>query len=819
MRTLIRALESGSLFALLAAMGTLANAQTVGAEAPQTPASSIDNSTPSPSDIIVTAQKRSSSLQKVPFSIAATSEAQIRNSGSANIADLARNIAGLSIADLGPGQSSVAIRGVSSGQVTRDESSRKETVGVYLDESAISSALFTPDLDFFDLNRVEVLRGPQGTLFGSGSEGGTIRYITNTPNLTKLEGSVEASGGTIDSGSAQYSGKAMINLPIVTDKIALRAVGYYDRIGGFIDAIRPDGAIDKNVNDGKKYGGRVAVTLAPSETVTITPRVIYQKLRTYGFPRADVFNSFLNPYTTTRAPGIFGRYQQYDTTREGLSDNFLLADNKIDWDLGRATITSVSSYIHRKIDVLRDAAQNIDVVTGSEIGIAGTSLLSAPLFDHTKYHSFSQELRVASNGSGPFRWLIGGFYSSQEKRYGQTIDDPGFTDLFNEATGAGLDAQASAPLSTDPDNIYVSSFNIRTKQYAAFGEASIDLTSRFTATGGLRYNNYKEARTAVQTGFLNCGSSLTDCATPADLQHATTKSKGVNPRGILSYKVAPTVTLDAQVSRGFRLGGINDPLITGLCGTDIAALGGRDIRKFGDEHVWNYEIGAKTQTADRRATFNVSAYYIDINDLQVSARLRCSSTIIVNVPKARTFGLEAEFSVRPTDHISFGANFSYNNSKVLKGVNIPDGTDGQDLIQRGDRLPVSPRYQFSLNIAYERSIAGDISGFATGVFQYQSDTYSYLGDQRNNSTLPFEVLFGRTAPLSVALPTTLPGYTLGNVRFGLRMKKTWEAAVFINNVWNERAELALDREGGGTGRVSYLINQPRTIGLDMRYNF
>lgn len=821
-RMLLRAVAGSSTLAILAGTAPVAHAQTVGAALAQAQAAPppVENpASPETGDIIVTAQKRSSSLQKVPFSISATTEAQIRNSGSASIADLARNVAGLTIADLGPGQSTVSIRGVSSGQVVRDESSRKETVGIYLDESAISSALFTPDLDFFDLNRVEVLRGPQGTLFGSGSEGGTLRYISNTPNLTKVEGSLEATGGLVDHGSAQYAGKALLNIPIIEGKAAIRAVGYYDHFGGFIDAITPSGAIEQNVNDGKRYGGRLAVTLAPTATLTITPRVTYQKLETNGFPRADVANFFRNPYTTVRTPGTFGPYQQYRQTPEGLTDSFLLVDNTINWDIGAVTATSISSYIHRRIEVLRDAAQGVDQITGVLIGIPGTTTLNAPLNDRTKYHSFSQELRLASNGNSPFRWVVGGYYVDQRKKYGQTITNPGFASLFNTVTGAGLDGRAGAPLTSDINVIYASDFDIHTRQYAAFGEASYDITDRLTATGGLRYYNFKEDRVAIQTGFLNCGNSLTDCATPANLSSANTKSNGFNPRGIISYKVAPTVTVDAQASRGFRLGGINDPLVTGICGDDIAALGGRDIRQFGDEHVWNYELGAKTQTADRRVTFNVAAYYIDIRDLQVSARLRCSSTIIVNVPKSRTIGFEAEFSARPTDSFSFGVNFSYNDSKVQQGVNIPDGTGGPDLIQKGDRLPTSPKYQISTNAAFETPVSVGYKAFINGVIQFQSDSYSFLADQRNGGTLQFPVRFGRTTPLNISFPTKLQPYALGNLRFGVRMEKSWEAAVFVNNIWNERAELALDRERGGEGRVSYLVNQPRTIGIDLRYNF
>ena len=236
-------------------------------------------------EIIVTATKRDSRLQDVPFSINAQTQLDIQRSGATTLEDISRNVAGLTIQNLGPGQSQVSIRGVSAGQIVRDQPGVKEQVGIYLDESVISLSLFTPDLDLFDLNRIETLRGPQGTLFGSGSVGGTIRYITNQPNLTKVEGLVEGDLNYIDGGEVGGSVKGAINIPLIADKLALRAVGYYTRYGGFIDAIRSGGRIDEDVNSGERYGGRLALRFEPTENISITPRIIYQRIDTDGFNR------------------------------------------------------------------------------------------------------------------------------------------------------------------------------------------------------------------------------------------------------------------------------------------------------------------------------------------------------------------------------------------------------------------------------------------------------------------------------------------------------------------------------------------------------
>ena len=253
-------------------------------------------------DIVVTATKRDQTIQDVPFSINAQTAEDIQKSGSTNLEDVARNVAGLNVQNLGPGQSQVSVRGVSAGQVVRDQPGVKEQVGVYLDESVISLSLFTPDLDLFDLNRVETLRGPQGTLFGSGSVGGTIRYITNQPRLGVTEGAVEANVNLVDGDDIGGHLKGAVNMPL-GDNAAIRAVGYFTRYGGFIDALGPAGGED--VNDGERYGGRVALTFEPSEGFRITPRVVYQKVESDGFNRQEIYNLFANRFTTTRPQVIF----------------------------------------------------------------------------------------------------------------------------------------------------------------------------------------------------------------------------------------------------------------------------------------------------------------------------------------------------------------------------------------------------------------------------------------------------------------------------------------------------------------------------------
>ena len=316
--------------------------------------------------IIVTATKRATTVQDVPFSINAQTQEDIQRANASTIEDISRNVAGLAVQNLGPGQSQVSVRGVSAGQIIRDQPGVKEQVGVYLDESVISLSLFTPDLDLFDLNRVETLRGPQGTLFGSGSVGGTIRYITNQPRLGRMEGLIEGNLNHITDGEMGGHLKGAINVPL-GETAAVRAVGYYQKYAGFIDALGPAGGDD--VNDGERYGGRLALLWQPTEDLKITPRVVYQKVNSDGFNREEEFNLYHNDFIA--GPDAFDDREQYLLLREKFRDETLLADLTASYDFGGVELTSVTSFIDREILVSRDASAltgSVSVDLGLPIG-------------------------------------------------------------------------------------------------------------------------------------------------------------------------------------------------------------------------------------------------------------------------------------------------------------------------------------------------------------------------------------------------------------------------------------------------------------------
>ncbi len=752
--------------------------------------------------IIVTATKRDANLQDIPFSINAQTAEDIQKSGASTLEDLSRNVAGLSVQNLGPGQSQVSIRGVSAGQVVRDQPGVKEQVGVYLDESVVSLSLFTPDLDLFDLNRVETLRGPQGTLFGSGSVGGTIRYITNQPKTGVTEGMIEANLNSVDGDEAGGHLKGAINVPL-GENAAARAVGYYTRYGGFIDALRPGGLSD-DVNGGERYGGRLAVTLDLGD-VTITPRIVYQKVVADGFNRQEIFNLYANPFTTTRPAVTFDERQQYLKLREKFEDETLLADMVVNIGLGGVQLTSVTSYLDRNILVSRDAS----ALTGSvsvDLGYPTAAvLLPSNLRDTTDLQTFSQELRLASDNDGPLQWVVGAFYSKIDRVYAQRLPTPGYDAFTDAVLGAGTSAAvangfpANSPYNADlPYDI---------KQFAIFGEASYDLTDSFTVTAGGRYYDFKETRSFVSGGLFANGDNRTD----------TTKSDGFSPRLLLSYDVSDDVTVNAQASKGFRLGGVNDPLNIPLCSPADAALFG-GFQNYDDEELWNYELGVKSQGDG--FTFNAAAFYNDIKNLQVTLDAgSCSSRIVFNVDKAHSMGVEFELGVTPTEGLEF--NLSGSLIEAEFDTTLPGVLAGATGIREGNRLPSVPKFQLSASGSYEWPVSDSATAYIAASFQHVGNRFTQPADQENNPrtfthNLPF---LGAPGASATTVNLQLPDYQLVNLSTGVDFDNGTSVILYVNNLLDENALLSFDRERGGRARLGYSVGQPRTFGVTVRKAF
>lgn len=757
-------------------------------------------------EVVVTATKREASAQDLPFSINAQSEADIRRTGATNLEELSRNVAGLAIQNLGPGQSQVSIRGVSAGQVVRDQPGVKEQVGVYLDETVISLSLFTPDLDLYDLNRVETLRGPQGTLFGSGSVGGTIRFITNQPDFEEFSGSVEANLNTIEDGDVGGHLKGMVNIPL-NDRAALRIVGYGTEYGGWIDALREDGRFKEDVNSGGRYGGRIALALQPTDYLTITPRVVFQSIETDGFNREEVYNLFANPFTTTRPPVRLGEREQYLRLEEAFEDDTMIADLVVNWSLDSVDVTYAGSYVDREILASRDAS----ALTGSvsvDLGFpADAVLLPSNLRDTTDLQQTTHELRLASNADGPFNWVVGGFFSDVEREYVQRLPTPGYDAFTDAVLGAGTAEAVSNGYG--PDSPYNSDLPYDIEQTALFGELSYDVTERLNVTLGGRYYDFEEERRFTTGGLFSNGDDQVD----------STSSDGFNPRLLVSYDVSNDMTINAQASQGFRLGGVNDPLNVPLCDDgDLQTFGA--FQAYDDETLWNYELGFKSEFDKVR--FNAAVFYTDIEDLQVTLDAgSCSSRISFNVPEAHTLGVEWELTAYPMELLmltfsgslleaEFDSTVTDSNGNVLGGV------------EDGNRLASVPEFQMAASATYTfpMNAFGSNEMYVSALFQHVGERYTQPSDQVAGagnfvSGLPFG---GATGAEVTAVDLELDAYEQLNLRAGI-VWDTFETVFYVDNVTDENAQLSFDRERGGRARLAFRNNQPRTIGITMRKFF
>ena len=761
--------------------------------------------------MIVTATLREQELRNVPFSMAAPRVSQLQAQGAEQIEDIAITQAGFSVQNLGPGQSQVAMRGTSSGQTARDQPGVKEEVGIYLDDVPISLSLFTPDMDLFDVSRVEVLRGPQGTLFGAGSLAGTVRYISNQPELGLRNAFGEMGGTASTGGSPGGDIKLGANVPL-GDRAAGRIAAYYNRMGGYMDAVQPNLSVKKNLNTSDRSGVRAAVRVAPTARFSLTPRIVYQAVDADGWNRHDKYNVLANPYTTSRPAVALGERQLFTQIPEPYNDRFALGAINTEYDFGTVSLTAVSSYGTRDVRVVRDGGALYASIVGATIGLPEpVYTMNAELTDKTKTHVFTQELRLS--GAGPNgRWLLGGFFGKGKRAYGQSVMVPGFEAATHIPT-AGLRAAT--------DQLFFSDLDYTLDQFALFGEGTIPVRERLELTGGLRFYDFHEDRSQIFDGFFGNNDNGTSLIS----NPGSTKASGLAPRFMASFKASNEVTLNAQVSKGFRLGGINDPLNVPVCTPqDLATFSGRNSWK--DETAWNYEVGAKSTLAGGRASLNVSAYYMDIDDLQLTVTAgSCTSRLVFNVPKARSSGLELEVGATPNEHLDVSLNASFSDGKLRSTLTSTDSNGTVSIvsgIKSGNRLPSVPRLQAAGATTYKWHMGRASIPFVSASVRYVGSRYTLIDDLANGfGTVPLNAfpheIGGPLTQNSFTFNPQLAAYTLANVRVGVT-RGIWEYALFINNLTNVEAQLALDRERGTLARVGYLTNPPRTFGARISFN-
>lgn len=718
--------------------------------------------------IIVTARKREEALQDVPISVAALSGDQLAQQGLSDTAELATAVPGITMQDGGPAYRAVFIRGVAS------ERGNAATTGFYIDEAPAQPGGTVQSIVeplYFDVARVEVLRGPQGTLFGGSSMGGTIRIINNVPDPSSEAAAVGGDASFTRDGGFNWQANGMVNLPLAKDVAALRVAGSYRKRDGYIDKIvapggftgagrDPVGAsqIFKDVNPDKSFSLRAAMLLKLGEAIEITPSVFHQNTRG-GIGSMDV-------------PPKAGDQRRMVLADEYLRDKVTIANLLVKADLGPVELLSSSTINRRRSGFSEDGSDYLRETFLPSVGLPRVAVIGN--FDGTgREKEFSQEVRLSTTGKGPFGLVVGAFYEDRKTSGTSLVQS---SDLLVKFPIAALFYPQGILFSTASEGTR--------KQFALFGEASYDITEKLNLSAGLRYYDYKLTSTQLAPTAVT-GS----------------KEDGFSPRASLSYKVSPGNLVYATASRGFRPGGPGrrlTPLFATRCRAQYAAAGiGIDadgtVDPYGADSLWNYEVGVKTQTANRKLTFNAAAYSIDWKNIQQLYFPSCGAASTQNFGKARIRGLEADFNLKLVDQFALFGGVNFNSAKIAH--DIPELG-----VLKGTALQNTPKFSANLNARY---------GF-DGPFGAQTHLLAYvrhIGKSFRD--------FDRTNPAKFQ-----DKYTLVGLRAGMDFGAV-EATLYVDNLFDKAPVISNQLSSFGLipSRERGFTVQPRTAGLSFRADF
>ena len=703
-------------------------------------------------EIVVTSTKRTENLKAVPQSISVFSGTQLQEQHIDDYADLGRNVPGLSFSNGGgPGLSNLEIRGISS-------TIGQPTVSVYLDDTPITirnNSFYAgqPEPLLFDLSQSEVLRGPQGTLYGASSMGGTIRLVSNPVSLSAYQGNAYSELSETEHGGLNYVFRGVLNVPIVTDTLGLRIGFETTQDSGFVDHADVNGTVDKRgINGDRSNVIKATMRWDVTPDLTITPSVFIQRTHIADTGLVDLNNS--NYVTTKLVP-------------EPGTDTLAVPSIKINYDLGWADLTSVSSYAYRHFPRTTDGtyfnsefvgyfADNILGITGTDGKMHGDALgaLPGPVYNSLNSRQATEEIRLVSkpydpNGGGlPITW-IGGLYYSDAKYLGTSAQYvTGFNATFQHFYGEPpIDALGVAT----PNDLFYDFVNrLDDRQYAAFGEVSYYVLPEFKLTAGLRYLYGRDSATNVSGGFF--------ASTP--FSSGNTKAYALTPKFAATYDVSDSTTTYVNVSKGYRLGGINAPVPAVQCAVDLHAFGiDQAPDNYQPDKLWNYEVGAKSRFLDNQLSVNVSAYDIEWDKIQLDVPLKtCGFDYFANVGHARSVGFETEILDRVTPDLTLGFTGVYDDATFTGAVPSLG-------VRNGDIVPGSPKWSVTLSADYEKQLTDLYGFFARANWQFIGASHGTFVRDNQDYQRPTYNLFGASI-----------GVTYDN----------WEFSVFTKNLFNER---------------------------------
>lgn len=777
------ALLSCAAHAQVAATAASAAAGSSGAPAPE---ASDERPT---GEIVVTATRHAETLSKVPLSIVATDQKALDDRGVKSFADLAKLTPsvtfGQSALAYGTGQTNIAIRGVTT-------VSGVPTTGVYIDDTPVqtrnggSPSLTNPYPQIFDLDRVEVLRGPQGTLFGTGSMGGAIRFITPEPSYRDVSIYGRSEVSTTDHGAASYEAGVAAGVPIVEDKLGIRISVWHRHDGGYIDRLDrvTKQLIKRDINDQDSTNARIALGWKPTDTVTIEPSLYYQET-SYG--DADLYE-----LATSHGSDLKTSISRLPQTHW---DRFFLPALKMSFDFGGVSLISNTSYFTRKTTTVSDdSTLSLATFSGYNYNVpAALNNYLAYTDNKTSQNTFTQEIRLQSlNANGRFTWVVGGFFTS-----GKTNDEYGGADpdlLDNLNFGLGLAGEPPAASVTDVLGfpLYQGKYSnfvqthYKDVQKSVFAQGDFKLLPRLKLTAGVRYTSADLTYDSFYAGpIYGTDGSL--------VAHAKPKSNQVTPKFGLAYQADTNNLFYANIAKGARAGLVAPPVGNG-CAADGANLGFDPLqpRAIKPDSLWSYEIGTKNRLFGGRVTTDISAYHIDWNNIQSTLFLPiCTLPTTFNLGKAKIDGFDAAISVKPIRGLTVGASVSYTNARYSESQ--PNGYD------KGEPLGVPP---WSVHLEGEYDFSVD-----TREYYLRSD-FSYT----SHDNRPLDL----TSPLVDPNLPRAPATSLLNLRAGMRLSGV-DVSIFANNVTNSEPVLSLGHDTVQSQVFRSTTFRPRTIGLTVTY--
>jgi len=750
-------------------------------------------------EILVTATRKSTALSRTPASIVAKGSEELDAQGVRSISDIASITPGITFGQsavlYGTGQTAISIRGV-------DSQSGIPTTGIYIDDTPIQTRVgVSPSLSnaypqIFDLERVEVLRGPQGTLFGSGSVGGAVRFIMPKPNYDDFSLYARGELASTRYGDLSYESGLALGAPIVQDKIGFRASVWYRRDGGYLDRLDPYTlrTVKKDVNKSDSVAARLAVGFKVSDSLTLTPSLFFQDQHIDDGSRFELAVS-------DRSSGNLRL--SLNQRAEPRKDYFLLPALKTELDLGAVSLISDTSYFYRKTRTINDDTSLSFVFSGGWTGRplpAGFEDYAPYTLNHTKQTALTQELRFQNNDQNArFNWIVGLFFQKSKVSDQYAARDERLLDVIN----LGQEQIGEPPFDSLTDSFFgtelyeglYSNFvrnEHRDTQYAAYAQADYEVVDRLKLTAGARY-------TVAKYDFNGFGAGPV-LSTDGQTDMANTTSKTLTPKFGVSFQADRDNLFYASASKGVRGPGVSPP-VGANCIADAAAIGFDPFATLNvkPDSIWSYELGSKNRVFGGKLAIDASVFQVDWKNVQTLFALpQCTIQTALNLGSARIRGFDLALSVKPLTGLTLGASASYIDARYTTDIPGPDDT----IIRKaGEPFPLVAPWTIQLNGEYAHQF-GSAEAYGRADFSYSSkitkavDTESPLVDP----TLPRP-----------------PATSQLDIRFGGRFDLSGDAkadiSLFVNNVTNSQPLLALFHETPESTFYRAGTFRPRTFGI------